>query len=112
MYDKMQLRCYWPCMENDKYTIGQKCHSCVFNGSQGSHKRKLHLFPAVGRFEFVAIDILRASKDTPGNQHIVIILDQFLKQARMNPTAKITSPQMARMFLNNSVILYDMLNTY
>lgn len=72
-------------------------------------EQKFQIFSAAGYLVFVAIDILGLiTRTKSGNQHLDIKTYEFSKPTLAFSTAKINSMQTAIIFLNHSVMPYEM----
>lgn len=96
----------WHLYSSQSYT------KCPRLGTKFNQHRKLELISPAGTLKFMAIDILESLPRTKaGYQFVVIMTNKYTKLERVIPTAKITSTQVANIFINDWRISYGISNT-
>lgn len=99
-------------MAADIYNTVRLCIDCVRTGTKSRHQHKFELFPPSGSLEFVAVDLFGPlTRARSGKQFVIINTNSYSKLTRAIVTAKITTTQVANIFLNHWVIPYGIPET-
>ena len=108
MYSNLRREYYWPHMANDAFSTIRNCAPCAATwGTLVRHQKDLKLFPAAGRLDFVAMDLLGPSpKTTHGNRHVLFMTDRFTKLTRSILLRTTTASVVANAVLGNWVYVF------
>lgn len=92
-------------MALEVYNTVSSGEDCARIKNNTNHRRQLHLFPATGPLNYVAMDVLDPLPETAkGNQHVAVITDGSSKLKRAVPTARVATNSVAELLLNACVI--------
>lgn len=107
LYDTLRPEYYRPDMSTDVYEKFLHCQDWPQVGTEFKYQFQQQLIPQSGLLEFIAADIFRLLLQAqPGSLFLAIITDRYIKLSYANPTPTISSPRVAHIFLNHSIILY------
>lgn len=107
MYDNVRWNYCWQSMAKDSYHTVSDCHSCARNGVLLRHKLHLQLFLATRPLEVFAMNISEPlPKTAKENKYVVLITDRSPKLTRAILSAKITTTNVANIYIQGWVLLY------
>lgn len=107
MYDTIGRSYCWPQIANYVYAYVEKRPSCRKRYQHSTNPPLLRLFSLLESLIFVAIDTHCALPMTrTSNQFIVVMTDRYWKLTQGIPTKKTTAKEVARIFVEDLVVLY------